>query len=603
MNKIVSLLIALFVLSVVCKAQSGGFPIGYCDGQLTTTGTPGFYSDQKDIWVSGAVYISEGQAKMLAGNHVDKIRAGLVNKTNVDSLRIWIRTSLDGENMVSSLITGSTTPALAKGWNEVTFDEPYQITEDTGGFYMGYSFHQKRQVWGLSIAPQPQPGALFVQYGNGEWADCSDSGALCIEGFVFGDNLPQYDLQLESVSTHRYYVISSGELEVTANVRNMALSTINNYKAICQFDGYEDSIVVDVDQSIAYNERQQVKFVITPSIASVPDRPVGMTITLDNLSEGQDQNIGNNTAQTSFLVLDNAYPRNVLVEEFTTERCRNCPTVANMLHETMDKPAFSNVILWEHHSGFGTDNYTTEFDQDYEWFYGNEGMIYAPALMFDRTPRQSYTPLTVINNQAELESIISELFEETSPVCVNIQANYLDDGALNVVIDGTRVRTDFATLPPRITVALVEDNIETTTQAGASGTFTHHNVGRAVNAVWGEEFDWNGDNYQYNCSFEVNDDWVKDNLAIIAFVSVYDSTNPVGCGVANSNILRAADFGHTSEIVTGDVNGDGEVNITDVNAIINLIITGLDNPRGDVNGDGEINITDINAVINIITGQ
>ena len=55
--------------------------------------------------------------------------------------------------------------------------------------------------------------------------------------------------------------------------------------------------------------------------------------------------------------------------------------------------------------------------------------------------------------------------------------------------------------------------------------------------------------------------------------------------------------------LTGDVNGDGEVNITDVNVIINLIITGLDNPRGDVNGDGEINITDINAVINIITGQ
>ena len=55
--------------------------------------------------------------------------------------------------------------------------------------------------------------------------------------------------------------------------------------------------------------------------------------------------------------------------------------------------------------------------------------------------------------------------------------------------------------------------------------------------------------------------------------------------------------------LTGDVNGDGEVNITDVNAIINLIITGLDNPRGDVNSDGEINITDINAVIYIITGQ
>ena len=56
------------------------------------------------------------------------------------------------------------------------------------------------------------------------------------------------------------------------------------------------------------------------------------------------------------------------------------------------------------------------------------------------------------------------------------------------------------------------------------------------------------------------------------------------------------------ESLRGDVNGNGEVNIADVNAVISLILNGggADNPRADVNGDGEINIADVNAIILII---
>lgn len=50
----------------------------------------------------------------------------------------------------------------------------------------------------------------------------------------------------------------------------------------------------------------------------------------------------------------------------------------------------------------------------------------------------------------------------------------------------------------------------------------------------------------------------------------------------------------------GDVNGDGEVNISDLNAVIHMILTGNQNTIGDVNGDGGVNITDINALINLI---
>lgn len=52
----------------------------------------------------------------------------------------------------------------------------------------------------------------------------------------------------------------------------------------------------------------------------------------------------------------------------------------------------------------------------------------------------------------------------------------------------------------------------------------------------------------------------------------------------------------------GDVNGDKEVNIADINALIDIILGGTDNSQGrsDVNKDNEVNISDINEVIDII---
>ena len=50
----------------------------------------------------------------------------------------------------------------------------------------------------------------------------------------------------------------------------------------------------------------------------------------------------------------------------------------------------------------------------------------------------------------------------------------------------------------------------------------------------------------------------------------------------------------------GDVNGDDEVNVADINGIINDILAGNNAPDYDVNGDGEVNVADVNTVIDII---
>ena len=56
----------------------------------------------------------------------------------------------------------------------------------------------------------------------------------------------------------------------------------------------------------------------------------------------------------------------------------------------------------------------------------------------------------------------------------------------------------------------------------------------------------------------------------------------------------------------GDVNGDGEVNIADVNKLIDIIMGGFANydtrHRSDVNYDSEVNIADINAIIDYLLG-
>lgn len=57
-------------------------------------------------------------------------------------------------------------------------------------------------------------------------------------------------------------------------------------------------------------------------------------------------------------------------------------------------------------------------------------------------------------------------------------------------------------------------------------------------------------------------------------------------------------------LTPGDVNGDGRVNVSDVTALINMILglTPMDETYADVNGDGRVNVSDVTALINIILG-
>lgn len=50
----------------------------------------------------------------------------------------------------------------------------------------------------------------------------------------------------------------------------------------------------------------------------------------------------------------------------------------------------------------------------------------------------------------------------------------------------------------------------------------------------------------------------------------------------------------------GDINNDGEVDVTDVVELIDMVLAGIYDPAGDINGDGEVDVTDVVELIDIV---
>ena len=79
---------------------------------------------------------------------------------------------------------------------------------------------------------------------------------------------------------------------------------------------------------------------------------------------------------------------------------------------------------------------------------------------------------------------------------------------------------------------------------------------------------------------------------------------PKGCYLKYKEAEYWKNFTFISEInvETGDVDGDGEINVGDVTAHINKLLNAAsyDDAVCDINGDGEVNVTDVTSLINMI---
>ena len=189
----------------------------------------------------------------------------------------------------------------------------------------------------------------------------------------------------------------------------------------------------------------EVEFTISPTaITSADPEYRTLTVTIDNLNEGADEAMSDNTLQGTFQVVMHNFTRMPLIEEFTTEKCSNCPRVGGYLHSLIEDERFAGKVnIVEHHSGYYTDKFTIQADTQWEWFHDN---VYAPAMMLNRTAEYGDAPETAIFNPGSLNELSNYVMKELlKPAFVSLKIDVQPDEQnyeLNITVTGERSKSN-----------------------------------------------------------------------------------------------------------------------------------------------------------------
>lgn len=546
MKRSILSLIACLVLFGTGYAQISDMTLGYCNGEIPSKGDISFAEADADV--SAAIFIPAGTVNTLTGNELTGMRAALASRLNIESLTVWVRTSLDGENLTEQTITASSDPKIVKGWNTFKFDTPYKFDgKNTTGLYLGYTYHQKKSAFGIAAVSTPCNNAFYVKFGNSDWENRSDQGCLSIEGFIQGDNLPKVNLQLMRIETPDVYIIDRGTLEIDGLVKNLATHTVTGFD-VSVIVGGNRAATSHVDCDIPYNTTYDFNVTLPLGITEVGTGEGKATVLIDNLTEGNDEDMTDNSLDCSFTIIQHDYTRRILVEEFTTEKCPNCPRVAGYMHEALAKEEFKdNVLAVCHHVGYYTDFLTTPFDSKYLWLFNQGGSTFAPAMMADRKVYENESPIFNPTTQSEMEMIWRNHIDEPAFVSVNITAEYdaVEPDKIHVKVNGSKSMPELCD-NPTLTVFLIEDDIAAKSQANGGTGYVHQHVNRAVNSTWGDPIVFNGDDYTYECEFALKNIWNRDNLSIVAFVANYNENDPTDCEIQNANRILFSEITGTA---------------------------------------------------------
>ncbi len=350
------------------------------------------------------------------------------------------------------------------------------------------------------------------------------AGDFMIEAIII-DELADYDVKISDITptTKDFPLASNEKLEVL--LQNIGIEKIDEkFNLTVQVN--DDSFSIQVSPTAFITGSDLVISVGDFDMSEFDVYKVSATIDL------ADNNTENNEYAT---LISTGIQRTVLIEEFTTEKCPQCPPVATYLNNL--QKIYDNVILMAHHAGYGEDEYTLAENRKMLKFYGSGSQqgsgLYAPAGMFDR----HYNGL---DNDGWNGPEDAPVFYSVSPygkirlvdrlaIPAFVEVNITDvsistDNKITATVSGKFLK-DF-TSDLGISMWIIEDGIKSTTQAGFSGEWTHHALIRGVvSETLGTALTTStnkDDTYSMSFDYSIKDNWVAKNLSLIAFVNTLD---------------------------------------------------------------------------------
>lgn len=532
------LLFLIMSMVMLCNVQAAN--IGYCSGEASKSGS---FSVEGNTEVSGAVYLTPSLLAPYDGCEISVLRGALASKVNLDRLTLWLREALDGENLAESTVTSSTTPSLAKGWIEVALEAPVTI-DASKGLYLGMTYHQKGASKAFSLIGNGYENSFFVCVDDGVWEDRHDEGILSIEAVVSGDSTPEYDLAL--LEARLDYSSDPDVNIVSVRVANNGSKDVSGFTLGYEYENNPaDAVTEHYEVAIPSGGKCDVTCSV-PKVGDVFINP--LTVTLTGIEGGEDSYADNNST-----VARVPSQKKVLVEEFTTERCSNCPRVARYIHEVCDEDAYRDqIVVICHHAGFYTDWLTQPCDEEIGWLYGCNS---APAVMYDRTTIPG-GGITDCPETRDLRNNFDRQLALTPAVGISLAAN-MNESTGEIIVDVSLKRESALDMAdPRLSIYLTEDNINPVMQSGdGEGTHIHQHVIRAYNSTWGDKIEWDGSDYTKTFRFELDPTWKAEDLRAVAFVNNYDSENKANNKVDNVEVCRISANTNTVVEIEAEIVG------------------------------------------------
>lgn len=213
--------------------------------------------------------------------------------------------------------------------------------------------------------------------------------------------------------------------------------------------------------------------------------------------------------------------RAILIEDFTGQRCINCPTGTEIINGIVSTYGEDNVIAVGIHSGplgFAGNSKTvglmTDTGNEYYTRWDKENKMGQPWVIFNRKT----SPDSHYNNWA---AMVGTIISEKANLSVKIANAY--DAASRTLTTTVGADGVNGTVNGKLQVWIVEDGIKAL-QMMPDGTsnreYVHNHVFRAaVNGTWGEDVTVKeGETTTKQYQYVLPEAWDADKIAVVAFV-------------------------------------------------------------------------------------
>ena len=549
------------------------------------------------------------------GGVVKAIRFGLCAAVSDGGVFVYPVTSLSpltlGEPLAEQLVASTTI-----GWNQVELENPFTIsTEGIVGLMIGYQYQQKKgtanDCYPISVV---QEGTILPSYTNAPgvtngWQDIglSEYGNLSVQAIVESENFPQYNLTMRNLQAYNYAKVSDG-LQFSVNLSNYGIAeALTDYTIEMLVD---DQVMGTIDSPMPLNIAGSVYQGICP-LEGVTTGQHTFTLRAKTVAGEQVTDATELTA-TFAAYIEGFERQRHLVEQFTSTTCTWCPlgtAVLKAMREMMgDKMAWVAIHTNIPNQG---DPFVIAKGTNLATYLGANS---APIAAFDRFDAELTGSLCQSLGYYEqytqmAAEMIKEVYFDNNPTpalaTVKIEPTYNEaDRKLAIKVSG-QLSEDFSTIfgtNMGLTVYVTEDSLvaRQINQGVYDNNYVHENVLRAIPSAYnGDLISVSGKTeYEKGYMVTLNSAWKPEKMHIVAQVHLR------GAGT-NKNVINCEMVPLLKPVgVTGDVTGDGVVDIADVNAVINIMLGKAEQTAAaDVTGEGAVDIADVNAVINLMLGK